>query len=113
MRILKGLWHQECDIAENWLKERHYIVDIDDFIEDRLEGILRARPDWKRNTPHVVKVRKEYREFLRQYQKNDHLWFFESPPISWQYLAGRAGYVILRQCGNDLRVVSTYMTRMN
>jgi hypothetical protein len=113
MKILKAPCRQECDISENWLKERQIIVDIDDFIEDRIREILRARPDWKRNSPHVVKVRKEYRQFMRQYQKEDHLWFFQSSPISWQYLAGRAGYVILRRRGNDMRIVAMLVTRLS
>lgn len=35
-------------------------------------------------------------ELLSKMWPDDEIWYFESDPLSWRYLAGRAGYAIVR-----------------
>ncbi len=42
-------------------------------------------------------------------QPGDELWSFCSPPDSWQHLAGRAGFAVVRQG----EVINTILTMMN
>jgi hypothetical protein len=39
----------------------------------------------------------------------DELWEFDSPPASWQDLAGRAGFVLIRGGGEQLSSILTFM----
>lgn len=69
------------------------------------------------NDPEQVKIREEakvrmeagLRDFLAPLQEGDQIWQFESCQGSWLSLAGRAGYVILR----NGQVVNLYITRMS
>jgi hypothetical protein len=47
--------------------------------------------------------------FKSQMKDGDELWEFSSPPITWKYLAGRAGLSIVR---ND-KIVDSIVTIMN
>ena len=43
-------------------------------------------PEWRRGAA----------ELLSKMWPDDEIWYFESDPLSWRYLAGRAGYAIVR-----------------
>lgn len=50
-----------------------------------------------------------FKAFVAPMVKGDEYWFFRSDPASWAALAGREGYVIIR----DNKVVASYATRMS
>jgi hypothetical protein len=52
---------------------------------------------------------KEWEKFKTGIRPGDELWYFCSPPETWQQLAGWRGYAIIR----DGRVVDHYTTRVN
>ena len=68
------------------------------------------------NDEAIVRFKK-YREesdrnwavFVGKMQPGDELWFFSSSRASWDWLAGREGYAIVR----NGKKVDSYITRMN
>ena len=54
-------------------------------------------------------IHNQWELFKSKMLPEDELWEFRSPPESWDFLAGRAGYVILR---GD-KAVATMLTEMN
>tara|TARA_B100001093_G_C26724067_1_gene969127 strand:- start:49 stop:543 length:495 start_codon:yes stop_codon:yes gene_type:complete len=52
---------------------------------------------------------REWLNFQKSFKEGDEIWYFKSPPESWEGLHGREGYVILR----DNIAVDEYVTLMN
>jgi len=57
-------------------------------------------PGWPRVEPipevPFGHVHADWQQFLAQAQRGDTLWHFRSPPQTWQALAGREGYALVR-----------------
>ena len=54
-------------------------------------------------------INEEWKELLKQMQEGDELWEFESPPETWENLAGRKGIALIRNC----QVIAYIVTLMN
>ncbi|MBN1798382.1 MAG: hypothetical protein JW822_07380 [Spirochaetales bacterium] len=54
-------------------------------------------------------INEQWQEFLAQMREGDELWEFESPPETWDNLAGRKGIALIRDC----EVVALIVTLMN
>ena len=54
-------------------------------------------------------INEEWQQLLATMQEGDELWEFESPPETWENLAGRKGIALIRDC----RVVAVIVTLMN
>jgi hypothetical protein len=79
---------EDC-IPREWLRDETSL--------ERVQGELQATNDG---------FQTEWREFLAQMQLGDQLHDFLSPPETWQLMAGRAGYAIVR----DGKVVDAFIT---
>lgn len=51
----------------------------------------------------------EWKEFISKYQENDELWFYMSPPETWETLMGSQGYAIFR----NGKVIAYFTTLLN
>lgn len=57
-----------------------------------------------------LQVSVEYLQSIRSdMNKRDQLWIFKSPDESWEYLAGRAGFSIVR----DDKIIESYLLIMS
>ena len=57
----------------------------------------------------LSEVAPEWQAFKSQLKPADELWYFRSPPATWQHLMGWEGYAIFR----DDKLVATFTTREN
>ena len=48
-------------------------------------------------------------ELIPEMRPDDEVWYFESLPLTWQYMFGRAGYALVRHG----HTVSYVVTRLN
>lgn len=71
------------DFPKEWLKEK--VVSIEDLEREHT-----------RNGVVFGGVNQRWLSLKEQMQPGDELWFFNSDQQSWASLAGRAGFVIMR-----------------
>ncbi len=48
----------------------------------------------------IIKSRKDekyFREIINKYQKGDLIWYYNSPPVTWDNLMGASGYALFRK----------------
>jgi hypothetical protein len=90
------------DLIISWLQRQTTVeqAEADNMVSDQDLG-----PD---PVPFGF-INKEWRELLAQMQEGDELWEFESPPETWENLAGRQGIALIRDC----KVVAVIVTLMN
>lgn len=62
-----------------------------------------------REKGYKIRETEEWKKFEAQMQKGDELWFFSSPPDTWENLMGREGYAIFR---ND-KLIAGFTTLLN
>ena len=105
---LLNLDGNETILAKSWLKSEWTGTDAQ-LSENIIAEVLHYRPDWNRQTPHVLESQKNIETFLKSKKEGDRLFEFSSPQADWMSLAGRGGYVIMR--GDT--VISAYITRMS
>ena len=84
-----------ANVPPEWLFDP---VDIDEMESDWLD-----KPG-----PYGV-PKKEWVKLKSQMEEHDEIFSFSSPPQSWENLAGRAGYALVR----DGEVVASIVTMMN
>lgn len=65
-------------------------------------------PGWEIKGP-LSTADNAWNKFKKEYREGDELYFFSSDAISWAYLRGRAGYVLIR----NNKIVTTAVTKMN
>lgn len=107
MTQLKNYRDEDTWLYEEFLQDEIKVIGV--FLIDFVGGILKVREDWV-ETPHhsfYGSVRK-MATFLEQLQEGDKLMNFDGFPFM-AMLAGRAGYVIIR----DGKVLDVYVTRMS
>lgn len=93
----------------SWIVRRG--LTVEDVERESHERIRQVRPDWigqEFDRPFGAGADR-WAVFRGKLQPGDELASFRSPKGSWEKLAGRAGYCILR---GD-RVVATYVTLMS
>lgn len=89
-------------IPREWLKNQVSIkeVEIENMVHDRRLG---TRP-----VPFGF-IFDEWVQFKNKIRVGDMLWFFRSDQSSWNALAGREGYAIVR---NNM-IIDIFVTKMN
>ena len=96
-------------IPESWLKERLETTDVQELSKRELTRLGLSESDLqalsaKGASPWWLE---QWRVFISQMGAGDELWFFESPAETWNSLAGRAGYALVRSG----RVVASLVSR--
>jgi len=80
-----------------WLVRRVGIVDRESLARYKKS---RRRDHQSNNESVLATITPEWwrgaAELLSKMWPDDEIWYFESDPLSWKYLAGRAGYAIVR-----------------
>jgi len=79
-----------------WLVRRVGIVDRESLARYKKS---RRRGHQSNNESVLATITPEWRgaaELLSKMWPDHEIWYFESAPLSWRYLAGRAGYAIVR-----------------
>jgi hypothetical protein len=93
-----------------WLVRRVGIVDRESLARYKKS---RRRDHQSNNESVLATITPEWwrgaAELLSKMWPDDEIWYFESDPLSWRYLAGRAGYAIVR----NGEAVGYTVTKMN
>lgn len=84
-------------------------TSVEEMVESRTKDLLEQRDDWTIATPHVQKYREEWKNFYSKFQPGDRLVTFCTDQESWRAMAGRAGFLILR----NNQIVAHEVTRLN
>lgn len=89
-------------IPKGWLKEKTTIekAEQNHLVTDRRLG---PKP-----VPFGF-INARWEKFKAEIRNGDELWVFESPGESWEKLAGRTGFCIVREG----RIIDAIITRMN
>jgi hypothetical protein len=87
----------EQAIPKDWLQERATAAEAEAH---------HTSPEWP--VPFGA-LNAEWEQMLTQMQPGDELWSFASPRESWEQLAGRAGYALVR----DGVAIAVLVTMMN
>jgi hypothetical protein len=86
-----------AQIPKAWLVRRVGIVDRESLARYKKS---RRRDHQSNNDSILATITPEWwqsaAELLSKMRPDDEIWYFESDPLSWRYLAGRAGYAIVR-----------------
>jgi len=100
---------REATIPREWLVEKIDTTDYETLMrrdlaseglaEEQIDRIVGSRPG----------APEEWEDFVRKMGDADELWRFRSPPETWQELAGREGFAIVRAG----RPVAHYVTCMS
>jgi len=90
------------DLIISWLQEQTTVeqAKADNMVTDKQLG--------EKPVPFGF-INDEWQELLARMQDGDELWEFESPPETWENLAGRKGIALIREC----QVVASIVTLMN
>ena len=65
-------------------------------------------PGWEIKGP-LSTTDNAWNHFIKERREGDELYFFSSDAISWAYLRGRAGYILIR----NNKIVTMVVTKMN
>lgn len=86
------------DVPESWLKERLITTDVHELAKHELADSGVSDVDMQRLLAVGLSPRwmEKWHAFIGQMVADDELWFFESPAETWNRLAGRTGYALVR-----------------
>jgi hypothetical protein len=90
----------------SWLTEKATLQEIE--AENTPDAATRARDPRLPDKPFAF-GNDRWEALKSKMQEGDELWYFCSPPESWQHLAGRAGIAIVRAG----QIVDSFVTQMN
>lgn len=88
-------------MVKDWLTKKVTVQEA--------EASHTPKPD--KDNPNPVPfghINDRWKELLAEMQPDDELWEFRSPPETWQHLAGRAGFAVIRK-GEVVAVLTTMM----
>jgi hypothetical protein len=87
--------------AQDWLQRQASIAEIEAFRKESAPG---EPSDW-----WIIQWEEKWQQFFSIMIEGDEIWEYRSPPETWQYMAGQAGYAVVRAG----EVIHVLMTRMN
>jgi hypothetical protein len=85
-------------ISKSWLLEQMETTDVRELAKHELAGSGISDSDLQKLVADGLSPRwmEKWRAFIGKMVMGDELWFFESPPESWQAFQGRRGYALIR-----------------
>ena len=90
------------DLIMSWMQKR---ITVEEAEAANLVTDERLGPD---PVPFGF-INDDWKKLLSLMREGDELWEFDSPPETWEKLAGRRGIALVREC----RVLYTIITLMN